>query len=31
VIAHGTAAEAAHAREIIGRTDPESVQEHLPL
>ncbi len=30
VIAHATAEEAAGAREVIGRTRPESVQEHLP-
>jgi uncharacterized membrane protein len=30
VIAHGTAAEAAHAREIINRTNPEALEEHQP-
>lgn len=29
VIAHGTAEEAARAREILSRTSPESVEEHL--
>jgi hypothetical protein len=30
VIAHGTAAEAARAREIIKRTNPEVLEEHQP-
>jgi hypothetical protein len=30
VIAHGTAEEATRAREIINRTNPESLQEHQP-
>jgi uncharacterized membrane protein len=30
VIAHGTAAEAARAREIIKRTNPEALEEHQP-
>jgi hypothetical protein len=32
VIAHGTAEEAARAREIVNRTNPEALEEHqLPL
>src|SRR5271165_3147144 len=30
VIAHGTAEETARAREIIGRTNPESLEAHQP-
>jgi hypothetical protein len=30
VIAHGSAKETAHAREIISRTNPEALQEHQP-
>ena len=30
IIAHGTAAEAARAREIINRTNPEALEEHEP-
>ena len=30
VIAHGTAEEAARAREIINRTNPEALEEHQP-
>jgi hypothetical protein len=30
VIAHGTAEETTHAREIINRTNPEAMQEHQP-
>ncbi len=30
VIAHGSAEEASRAHEIIGRTNPESVEEHEP-
>jgi uncharacterized membrane protein len=30
VIAHGTAAETARARDIIGRTCPEALEEHQP-
>jgi hypothetical protein len=30
VIAHGTADEAARARDIIKRTSPESLDEHQP-
>jgi hypothetical protein len=30
VIAHGSAEETAHAREIISRTNPEAVEEHQP-
>jgi uncharacterized membrane protein len=31
VIAHGSAAEAIRAREIISRTGPEALEEHQPL
>jgi len=30
LIAHGSDTETAHAREIIGRTNPEALQEHQP-
>ena len=30
VIAHGSAGETTHAREIINRTNPETLQEHQP-
>ena len=30
VIAHGSAGETTHAREIINRTSPETLQEHQP-
>ena len=30
VIAHGSAGETTHAREIINRTNPEALQEHQP-
>jgi hypothetical protein len=30
LIAHGTAEEAARARDIISRTSPEGVEEHQP-
>ncbi len=30
VIAHGSDAETVHAREIIGRTNPEALEEHQP-
>jgi hypothetical protein len=30
IIAHGAAAETAHAREIISRTNPEALEEHQP-
>ena len=30
VIAHGTAEEVAHARDIIARTNPEALEEHQP-
>jgi uncharacterized membrane protein len=30
LIAHGSDAEAVHAREIISRTNPESLEEHQP-
>ena len=30
VIVHGSAQEATHAREIISRTNPESVEQHQP-
>ena len=29
-VAHGTAVEATHAREIISRTSPEALEEHQP-
>ena len=30
VIAHGSAGETTHAREIINRTNPETLEEHQP-
>jgi hypothetical protein len=31
VIAHGSKEDATKAREILGRTSPETLEDHLPM